>query len=111
MTTSQMKRQEIFSVNEDVVIDTESNLKYEVILNIMYQLGLDESIFELKKHFIDSKLVRYRNGISHGERLTGRDIETVYSEVETELLGMITAFQNLIRNAVNSKSYLKNPAI
>lgn len=99
-----------FFVDEDVVIDTESNLKHKVILNIISQLGLDETVFALKQHFIDSKLVGYRNGIAHGERRTGKDLEDIYNELEQELLDMITAFQNLVRNAVTTKSYLKTAA-
>lgn len=103
------KKTESFFVNENTVIDTESNLKHDVILNIMSQLGLDTSAFELKKHFIDSKLVGYRNGIAHGEQRTGRDLEDIYNELQKELLDMIMIFHNLIRNTVTTKSYLKNP--
>lgn len=96
-----------FSINEDVVIDTESNLKYEIVFNILEQLGLNSSIFELKENFINTKLLRCRNAIAHGDRIDYKDLEDTYQELEEELLDMIVTFQNLIRNAASNKSYLK----
>lgn len=98
---------EKFSLDENTVIDTESNLKYDVILNILNQLGLNNSTFELKENFINSKLVKCRNAIAHGDKLSNEELEETYREIEDELLNMIVIFQNLIRNAVISKSYLK----
>jgi hypothetical protein len=97
-----------FSIKEEVVINTESNLKYEVILNILDQLGLDSSLYQLKENFINSKLLKCRNAIAHGDRVNQQELEDTYSELEKELLIMITAFQNLIRNAVSTKGYLKS---
>lgn len=96
-----------FSVSENIVIDTESNLKYEVVFNILEQLGLDSSIFELKENFINSKLLKCRNAIAHGDRIDSSILEDTYQELEEELLSMIETFQNSIRNAANNKHYLK----
>ena len=100
-------RHESFSINEDLVIDTDSNLKYEIVLNILKQLGLDDKIYELKQNFIDSKLIRCRNHIAHGEFIPITDVTDTYNELELELLNMIQLFQNLIKNAVSTKDYLK----
>lgn len=97
----------IFCINEDIVVDTESNLKYEVFFNLMEQLGLDSSIFELKENFINSKLLRCRNAIAHGDKINNSDLEDTYNELEEELLDMIVTFQTLVRTAVDNKSYLK----
>ncbi|WP_394143078.1 MAE_28990/MAE_18760 family HEPN-like nuclease [Vibrio atypicus] len=96
-----------FDVNENVVIDTESNLKYEVVFNILGQLGLDTTVFELKENFINSKLLKCRNAIAHGDRLSEQDLIDTHTELEKELLLMIETFQNLILNAAENKSYLK----
>lgn len=96
-----------FFINEDTVIDTESNLKYEVVFNMLEQLGLNSSIFELKENFINSKLLRCRNAIAHGDRVDYRELEDTYQELEEELFDMIVTFQTLIRNAASNKSYLK----
>ena len=96
-----------FDVNEQTAIDTESNLKYEVVFNILGQLGLDKNVFALKENFINSKLLKNRNSIAHGDRVSHIDVSDTYAELESELLDMIQSFQNLVRNAANTKSYLK----
>lgn len=96
-----------FSINEDIVIDTQSNLKYEVIKNILEQLGLNTEAFELKENFINSKLLKCRNQIAHGERCNQDELEDTYDELEIELFGMIITFHNMIRNSVVNSDYLK----
>jgi hypothetical protein len=99
-----------FSIAADSVIDTESNLKSEVLFNILEQLGLDCSMFELKKQFIDAKLLKCRNAIAHGSKVNDVEMQDAYSELENELLSMIVVFHNLVKNAVNSRSFMKNTA-
>ena len=98
---------ENFKINAEIVINTESNLKFEVFSNILDQLGLDKFHFELKENFINSKLLRCRNAIAHGERISNEEIEETYNEVENELLNLIRIYQNLILNAATTKQYLK----
>lgn len=100
-------RHESFCIKEDSVIDTKSNLKYEIVLNILQQLGLDDQVYALKQNFIDSKLLRCRNHIAHGEFIPIADLIDTYNELEIELLNMIQIFQNLIKNAASNKDYLK----
>jgi hypothetical protein len=101
------EQSEGFCVNEKVVIDTESNLKYEVVLNILGQLGLNEGLYELKENFIDSKLIKCRNCIAHGDKVDERELFDTYSELEEELLSMIQDFQSSILNAAENRCYLK----
>ena len=96
-----------FKVDENLVVDTDSNLKFPILLNILQQLGLDSTSYDLKEHFIDSKLVRCRNAIAHGDILGSIDIEETYEEIKTELLNMILLFQNLIFKAVDNQEYLR----
>ncbi len=101
---------EKFNVNETTVIDTESNLKYEVVFNILSQLGLDTSAFELKENFINSKLLKCRNAIAHGDKVNDKELQDTYEELEQELLDMIVTFQNLVRNAAENELFLKKTA-
>lgn len=82
-------------------------MKYEVVFNILEQLGLDATTFELKENFINSKLLKFRNAIAHGDKVNFNDLEDTYNELEVELLEMIETFQSLIRNAASNKIYLK----
>lgn len=101
------ENKEKFNIDANTVINTESNLKYDVVLNILGQLGLDTSIFELKQNFIDSKLLRLRNSIAHGDRVNVDDLNSTYDELKVELLNMIQIFHDLIRSAAENKQYLK----
>ena len=97
-----------FKVKEDFLVNTDSNLKFSILLNILQQLGLDAKEYELKENFIDSKLVRCRNCIAHGDILSINEIEDTYNEIEKDLLNMIILFQNLIFKAVDNKEYLRD---
>lgn len=99
-----------FKVDEKKIIETESNLKSEVLLNILNQLGLDTSPFELKNNFIDKIMVKNRNSIAHGERVGDKELLNAYIDIEKELLSMIQTFQNMIRTAACNKSFLKESA-
>ncbi|MCO8059163.1 MAE_28990/MAE_18760 family HEPN-like nuclease [Acinetobacter towneri] len=99
---------ENFKVKEEYVIDTDSNLKFPILFNILQQLGLETKDYELKEHFIDAKMLKCRNTIAHGSILSEKEIEDTYNEIENELLDMIIHFQNLIFKAVDNKEYLKD---
>lgn len=96
-----------FKVNCEKVVDTESNLKSNVFLNLMYQLGLETAQFELKKNFIDQKLIKNRNAISHGERISEQELEEAYDEIVKNLLFMIQTVHNMIRTAASNSGFLK----
>lgn len=96
-----------FDVNPEVTIDTESNLKYEVLEKISQQLGISLGKLVLRENFINEVLLNSRNNIAHGTYLSRRQIEDAYAEIETDLLNMIQEFHNIIRNAAVCASYLK----
>lgn len=100
--------EENFSISAESVIDTESNLKSNVLFNILDQLGLGCSKFELKNQFIDAKLLKCRNAIAHGSKISDSEMQNTYNELQDELLNMIVVFNNLVKNAVFCKSYLKD---
>ncbi|WET40733.1 MAE_28990/MAE_18760 family HEPN-like nuclease [Citrobacter enshiensis] len=99
--------QECLNIDEKRVVDTESNLKYQVLCNLMGQIGLDIRLFELKENFIDTIMLKYRNAIAHGDRVQDDEVDLAYDQLETELLDMIMTYQNLIKNAAVTKSFLK----
>jgi hypothetical protein len=101
------KSQNNFSLIEKNVINTESNLKSEVLINIMNQLGFDISRFELKENFIDETMLKNRNGIAHGERIDANEIEDAYNSLDKELLTMIMDFNEIVKSAAENKTFLK----
>ena len=95
-----------FKVKEGSIIDTSSNLKYDVLNTILLQLGFDSSVFNQKENFINEILLGYRNAIAHGELRDCKSIENAYREVKDTLLPLMEAFRTLVSNAVTLSSYL-----
>lgn len=85
------------------VIKTESNLSSSVLKEITCVLGLDYSFYEPKQELIDTKLLRQRNAIAHGEDLT-IGIEG-YSELHREVINMMNFFKDQVENHACQKSY------
>lgn len=96
-----------FSVNEKHIVKTNSNLKSEVFINIMEQLGLEFTDLELKSNFIDQVLLNNRNCIAHGERLNDQDITNAYENIKNEIIDMLEIVNRTIRNAACNREYLK----
>lgn len=96
-----------FHVNEKHIVKTNSNLKSDVFINIMEQLGLKFNDLELKSNFIDQVLLNNRNCIAHGERLNDQDITNAYDNVKEEIIEMLEIVNRTIRNAASNREYLK----
>lgn len=85
------------------VIRTESNLSSSVLKEITCILGLDYSFYELKQELIDTKLLRQRNAVAHGEYLS---IEMEgYSDLHKEVIGMMDEFKTQVENHACQRSY------
>jgi MAE_28990/MAE_18760-like HEPN len=79
------------------VISTASNLSSEILKEITYILGIDFSIYSTKSVLIDTKLLKTRNEIAHGNySVFDRD---EYLELHREVIGMLDIFRTEIENA------------
>jgi len=87
------------------IIKTKSNLNSTQFKNIVFTLGLDYSLYELKEHLLDAQLLAWRNNIAHGQELYPKesDFDTLFREV----LQMIREFKDQIANAASLKLYCK----
>ncbi len=86
------------------LVNTGSNLKFEVLQNICLICGIDSSPFEPYQTFIDVFLLRRRNSIAHGD-----DSAVGFHEVDDLVDGVIALmrmFRNEIENKVYTKAYL-----
>lgn len=87
------------------IINTDSNLNFEVLNKIMSLIGLDHSFFVTKQQFLDKNLLGCRNAIAHGEN---RDVNADdYNEIFSFVLESMTQYKTLIENALSLKTYLK----
>jgi hypothetical protein len=78
-------------------VPTKSNLKSEVLQEIVAMLGLDYSRFATKEKLLDEKLLKNRNQIAHGQYLLVDQAE--YLDLHDEVLGMMQDFYNQVENA------------
>jgi hypothetical protein len=87
-------------------ISTGSNLSSEILKEITYILGIDFSHYSTKSVLIDTKLLKTRNEIAHGNYLICDREE--YIELHTEVIEMLDIFRNQIENAALERKFIQN---
>lgn len=112
------KSEEMFRVDvkDKLIVDTEKNLSYKVLEDILFSLGIEKEDFELKEHFIKDRLVNTRNGIAHGEYFNPIGVNSGneqkakddYRELYNEILGLMESFKDKILDAAIEEKYLKH---
>ncbi|SIQ00106.1 MAE_28990/MAE_18760 family HEPN-like nuclease [Pseudomonas flexibilis] len=89
-------------VNEDL-INTKSNLNFEVLTDICLVCGLSAEIFAEKCTFIDVILLKRRNAIAHGESTLVELNEL--DEITTETIVLMRTFGDALENHVVLQTY------
>ena len=88
------------------LIDTSSNLSSDVFHEITITLGIEFSSYSTKSMLIDTKLLKTRNEIAHGEYSIFDREE--YVELHGEIIMMLDLFRNQIENAVINQDYMNS---
>ena len=88
------------------VISTASNLSSDILKEITHLLRIDFSLYSTKSVLIDTKLLKTRNEIAHGEYSIFDREE--YLELHIEVITMLDIFRNQIENAAINQDYLRN---
>lgn len=90
---------------ENPIISTESNPKYDVLQEILKTIGITTDIFDTKKIYIDNSLLYNRHKVVHGERheLEIQDFMAVFDIV----MELIDKYKDTIITAAENKLYLK----
>lgn len=84
------------------IIQTKSNLYFEVFEDILTKIGVDKSRYETKAHKVDA-LVRLRNSVAHGERPTISAEDAIeYVRIVREL---IDSFKTDLINLIAEEKY------
>lgn len=86
------------------IISTGSNLSSEILKEITNILGIDFSLYSTKSVLIDTKLLKNRNEIAHGNYLSFDSDE--YIELHIEIIGMLDIFRNQIENAAIGNKFM-----
>lgn len=92
-------RESKFSRIHPDLVNTGSNLNFEVLQNICLVCGIDPKKFEEYETFIDVLLLKRRNSIAHGE-----DATVSVSEVD-DLVSKVTTIMRIFLNEVQNKVY------
>lgn len=86
------------------IINTKSNLRYEVLEEILFNVDLNHHGLNNKEEVIDS-LVDTRNHIAHGEyKYISYDTYISFNE---EILNLLERVKTIIENSAINKEYLK----
>jgi len=84
------------------VINTKSNLKFDVFQEILFILDLEDSFFNSKANLIND-LVETRNHIAHGEYLS-IDYDT-YIEFHNDIIALLENIKTKIENCALEEKY------
>jgi len=90
-------------VNDDLV-NTRSNLNFEVLKEICLICGIETKDFEEHENFIDSILLKRRNAIAHGEdTFIARDD---LDDIADKTIGLMRMFGDALDNTIQLKTYM-----
>ncbi|MBT2337366.1 hypothetical protein J7E49_26130 [Variovorax paradoxus] len=94
--------QQFRRVNDDL-INTKSNLNFEVFADVCIVCGLPADSFSNKATFIDVILLKRRNAIAHGEETLVAIGEL--DDITVEVIGLMRSFGDLLENHVYTQTY------
>lgn len=92
------------TIDEDDLCDTESNLDYNTLKKILYNVGLRTTEFDTREIFINERIVRDRNKFAHGELQPYSKKDAI--EIAEEVIKLMDKFKTEIDNAADLTSYL-----
>jgi hypothetical protein len=94
---------------DETYIDTESNLKYDILCRTLYSIGLDPRLMEPYQSEI-GLLLRFRNPIAHGDLLSENTYLSWYPKIEVAARTVIREFRQNVKDAIISQKYLHDVA-
>lgn len=83
--------------------DTESNLNFETLKKILFNLGIRSTEFDTKELFINEKIIADRNKFAHGELQPYTKDEAC--EIADETIKLMDKYKTEIENAIAMESY------
>ncbi|MGD0080703.1 MAG: MAE_28990/MAE_18760 family HEPN-like nuclease [Methanoregula sp.] len=92
------------------VIPKVGMLKYDLLAEILFTLGLEKTDFELKQNLIDKDLIERRNYVVHGLNTSVRKDaikKDDFNQLYCEVVPMLEKFQDLIYKAAQNRTYKK----
>jgi len=98
-----------FRIDVSSRVDTKSNLTTDVLVDLLNMLGVESEHFTNNRYYIDSKLLKYRNAIAHGERTENNpDLsidEDEFNEIYARVNNLIDHFESIVCNHIEMETY------
>jgi MAE_28990/MAE_18760-like HEPN len=85
------------------MIDTKSNLRFEVLVTLLDKIGFSAEVFSTKDKLIDVALCDRRNSIAHGREDFPAPGD--FAELFTEVIGMMEDIRDIIMSGARLKAY------
>lgn len=96
-------------ITRDKIVDTRSNLRYQVLESIMKSLSLPIADLVLKKNLIDKQLCDNRNEIAHGRASFPSAAETL--ELHMTVIEMMEEIRDVTIAQVRMKGYANGTTV
>lgn len=93
-------------VPKATIVDTKSNLRTDVLCEILGGVGFSSDDFRTKGNLIDLSLCDARNSIAHGRNMYPS--EGTFGDLYAEILGMMNDIRALIVSGARDRSYKSN---
>lgn len=88
------------------MIDTKSNLRHQVLTDILFRVGLPVETFATKGNLIDITLCDSRNSIAHGREYF--PVPGDFPQLMDEVIGMMEQIHDLITAAARLSQYRRS---
>ncbi len=103
LTEDCLYNNKVLTVDVDDLCDTESNLNFDVLKKILYNVGLRSNVFDTKEIYINEKIVGDRNKFAHGEiRLYDTDDAI---DIADTVINLMDTYRTEILNASAQNSF------
>ena len=90
------------------IVNTRSNLNYEVLSEILQYVGIEPGRYQTKGLILDERLLRNRNKIAHGE-FYPLDIDLDdYLNLHETIVGLLQQFRTDLENAAAMEAFRRN---
>lgn len=99
-----------FKVDVPKYVTTKNNLNIDVLNELMAKMGVDDNIFSNHQYYIDSRLLKLRNAIAHGDRTDNNDdlylSKDDFFELFQKIDELMHHFGKLVIDYVENEAYM-----
>ena len=87
------------------MINPKSNLNFEILEDILCNLGICNDMFNSRRQYINEKILNNRNKYAHGEQEHADVDEAIH--IAEEVIKMLENYKTVLENAICTDNHLK----